>query len=124
MDWKEGKSRYGNVVPNGYYAKEYVKPVQIRCWRFPNGTIRIEEIQTRNGDFDYDETLKWLDSLCGMSPVGVCKEIDYVTEVGLFFKSIILYIINLNEKLKTVFGSNIEINLPAIGNIKMLDTAK
>lgn len=140
------KTKDGKIVPNGYWATEidgeynwtngtkevhatssrpfgfncYVEPIKIKVWKFPDGEIKKEYLHTNNRDFDYDETLNWLDSICGIAPDGDYKEIDYTPEIGLFFKNLLVYIFNINEKIQKIFGKDVDLSKIDLTKIKQI----
>lgn len=140
------KTKDGQIVPNGSYANEidgeydwtsgtletnaterrpfgfscFVKPISVKVWKFSNGEVKKEYLHGANGCFDYDEVLKWLDGLCGITSEGNHKEIDYTPELGLFFKNMILYIFSINEKIKNAFGEDFDLSKVTLDTIKKL----
>lgn len=38
------------------------------------------------------------------------KEIDYTPQLGLFFKNMLLYIFNMNEKIREIFGEDFDLS--------------
>ncbi len=140
------KTKDGKIVPNGGWAKAidgnyswtngteevhatnrkpfgfncFVKPIQVKVWKFPDGEIKKEYLHTHNDDFDYDETLNWLDSICGIDSEGDYKEIDYTPEIGLFFKNLLMYIFDINERVQKIFGKDVDLSKIDLTKIKQL----
>lgn len=119
-EWRGGTIETNATYPKPFGFNCYVNPIRIRIWEFLNGEIYREEYRNSHDEWDGDSILQWLGGLCGMAPGGECKDIDYTPELGEFFKSVVMYIITLNEKLKSVFGGDIEISIPALSNISQL----
>ncbi len=119
-EWSGGTIETNATYPKPFGFNCYVKPIRVRIWEFLNGEIYKEEYRNSHDEWDGDSILRWLDGLCAMASDGKCKDIDYTPELGEFFKSVVMYIIKLNEKLKSVFGEDIEISIPALSNIRQL----
>jgi len=83
----------------------------VKVWKFKNGTIRNEYRNLYEGDYKEDELLEWLDSIRNIGFGGDnYKEITYSSEVGLFFKNMLLYVFSINEKIKKVFGAEFDLD--------------
>jgi len=109
--WLEGTLNKKHSTKNDPFGfSVYVEPRLLRRWRFPNGDIK-EESEGLEGDMiEKNSTLDWLDSLCSMDDdYREVKCIDYTEETGLFFKNMIIYICEMNEKLKLVFNDDFDI---------------
>ena len=145
-----GKTEKGEIVPNGYWQKRidktdkyewlggtkqlnsndsepfgfqiYVEPQRLNVYIFPDKTEHKEYVNIEDEDIKEGSTLDWLNSICGMRSQedDNIKDIDYSEEIGLFFKNVILYICNLNENLKKVFGEEMEINPQKLLNFNSL----
>ncbi len=108
-----------NRVPFGFdVAFEIMK---IKTWEFPNKEQTKEYERLEESDKKNDETLQWLTSLCGLdfSSDSTIKEIEYTKEIGALFKSMILFIFNINEKIHFLFGG--EFDLSKIEPLKLTD---
>jgi hypothetical protein len=132
----------GDIVPNGGWVKDYdkkgkwfegstgthamdnlpygfscyVEPMRVKVWKFPDGETQKEYVRLSEEDYRDDETLFWLNSLVHMDKRGGIKEIDYTPKLGSFFKGLILYICNINEKILSIFGEENRFDLTKIGN--------
>lgn len=134
------KTKKGKIIPNGYWDKEkdrengcnwyegtetmnacnrdaygfsiYVKPRKLNVWVYPDKTEYKEYVLLEDEDIKEGSTLDWLNSITAIQSRNdnKVKDIDYSEEVGLFFKHIILYVCNLNERLQKIFGEEIVID--------------
>ena len=140
------KTNAGNIVPNGSWATDvdgdyhwtegtknnysmskdpfgfscYVKAEKVKVWKFPDGEIKKEYFDLHDEDVKHDKTLFWLNSLCNMGLGSSIKEIDYTPEIGVFFKNMILYICNINEKIQAIFGKEFDLTKIDTNSIKQL----
>jgi len=121
-DWFSGTKNMDNCNREPFGFRVYVEPQKLNVYVFPDKTEYKEYQNLEDEDIKENSTLDWLCSLAAISPdeENNIKDIDYSEEVGLFFKNIILYICNLNEKLKKLFGDKIEItqkSLPLLSKL-------
>lgn len=110
-DWEGGtKEQFSNdCAPYGFEV--YLELKKVKVWEFPDGEIKKEYIRLEDSDYENDELMHWLDSIVRMgSNNSSIKEIDYSPQVGLFFKNLILYICNMNEKIKEIFGEEVDLS--------------
>ena len=109
--WLEGNTQTDSCHMAPYGFNIYVEPQKLTRWIFPDKTEHKEYLNLEDDEVKDDSTLDWLNSICSITYMeeNRIKDIDYTEEVGLFFKNTILYVCNLNEKLKKVFGDEIVI---------------
>lgn len=115
-NWLQGTKDMDACNREPFGFRIYVEPQRLNVYVFPDKTEHKEYIDVEDKDIKEGSTLDWLCSITAMSPdeEDNIKDIDYSEEIGLFFKNIILYICNLNEKLKKVLGEKMEINQKTI----------
>lgn len=134
------KRKDGELVPNGYHLEEiggagckweggnidthamhsapygfqvYVEPQIKEVYKFCDGKTVDEYHNLRDEDKKEGTTLYWLDSIVSMSKGELDpKEIEYNEKVGLFFKSLLLYIFNINEKLQAALNPHLDLSKP------------
>jgi hypothetical protein len=110
-NWQEGTIQHDACHSGAYGFSIFCAPKLLSTWKFPTGEIfkdyqGIPEEMIKEGS-----TLHWLNSIRAMNldngknP----KEIKYTKEIGQFFKSLILYICETNERLKEVFTEEVDI---------------
>ena len=114
--WLEGTEENNANHPNPFGFRVYVDPRKLNVYVYPDKTEYKEYVSIDEKDIPEGSTLDWLNSVCGMSwkDENDVKDIEYSEEVGIFFKNIILYICNLNEKLKKIFGEEMEISISKV----------
>jgi hypothetical protein len=82
-----------------------------RTWRFPNGETTTEYDRLDESDLKKDGVMDWLYGICGIAFAhNNEKEIEYTEEIGLFFKSLLLFIININERIRSIFGESFDLS--------------
>jgi hypothetical protein len=119
--WIEGtKDRFYYQGPFGFEIAYEL--YHLKIWKFPNGEesreyLRLEESEAKN-----DEILYWLRSVPSihLSSASTKKEIEYTPEIGMFFKSMVLYIWTINEKIRSMFGKDFDLEKIDINKIPML----
>lgn len=107
--------------PFGFKVAFEIK--KAKTWKFPNGEVKKEYLRLFDEDSEKDDVLHWLDCIRGMgfsSDSSDAKEMDYSNEAGLFFKNLLLYIFNLNEKLKLIFGDEINLDKIDLNKLKSI----
>jgi hypothetical protein len=112
-NWVEGTIKHDACNSAAYGFSIFVEPKLLKVWEFPNGE-QFKDYQSIPEDMiEEDSTLDWLNSIAAMNldSSKEPKEIDYSEPVGLFFKSSLLYIINLNERLKEMFTDKVDLKL-------------
>ena len=114
--WHEGTESMNASSRNAYGFSIYVEPRRLNKWVYPDKTEHREYLGLEDDDIEEGSTLDWLNSVCAMRPINVneVKDVDYSEEIGLFFKHTILYVCNLNERLKKHFGEEIIIDKKGI----------
>jgi hypothetical protein len=111
-NWINGTKDMDNCYSEPFGFRVYVEPQRLNVYIFPDKTEHKEYVSLEDDEIKDESTLDWLNSISSISADddNNIKDIDYSEEVGLFFKNIILYICNLNEKLKKLFGEKMEIS--------------
>lgn len=120
--WEEGTRDGGPMHHHPFGFSIYAEPMRLNVWEYPDKEQFKEYVPLTDDEKPEGSTLEWLDDLCGIDPDdnNKVKDIDYTEDVGIFFKNAILYICNLNEKLKKVFGENMEITQKSVLGIPKL----
>jgi len=96
----------------GPYSFEIAFEIKkVKTWAFPNGEQSKEYLRLEESDIKDDEILYWLNSLCGLhlNSTSTVKEIEYTKEIGIFFKKMILFIFNINENIRSIFGKEFDL---------------
>lgn len=111
-NWISGTKKQGSIDRDPFGFTVFVEVMRIKVWKFPDGEIQKEYLRIEDGKCKDDETLRWLNSIRNMgnwrsSPT---KEIDYTPQLGLFFKNMLLYIFNMNEKIREIFGDDFDLS--------------
>ena len=121
--WQNGSVAMDSLNTNPFGFLVFVQPRQKKTWKYPDGETFEEYTSIDKKDIKESSTLDWLNSICSIEPYDKdkVKDIDYSEKVGLFFKNMLMYIFNLNEKLKRAFGKDLKLN---VQNIKMIEEAK
>ena len=121
--WQNGSVAMDSLHRSPFGFLVFVQPKQKKTWRYPDGEIFEEYTPIDRKDIKENSTLDWLNSICSIEPYDKykIKDIDYSEKAGLFFKNMLMYIFNLNEKLKRAFGKDLKLN---VQNIKMIEEAK
>jgi hypothetical protein len=121
-DWIDGTKNDSGNEP--YSLSVFVRPYWVKIWKFPDGTIHTEaEYMTDSSSHIGDDaTLKWLCTLVRMAPErhSSYKEIDYTPELGLMFKNMILFIIEINERIQELFGKEFDLSQLDVTKIPLL----
>jgi len=120
--WFEGTQEQNSNNRSPYGFRIFVEVQRLNIYIFPDKSSHKEYINLKEDEIPGGSTLDWLDSLTGMNYENEddVKDIEYCEEVGLFFKNAILYICNLNEKLKSIFGEEMEISQTKIKSLPLL----
>jgi hypothetical protein len=111
--WIEGTIQHDACHSAAYGFSIFVEPKLLKVWQFPNGE-QFKDYQSIPEDMiEEGSTLDWLNSIAAMNldSSKQPKEIDYSEKVGMFFKQSLLYIINLNERLKELFSDTVDLKL-------------
>ena len=143
------KKKDGTICPNGYWddgagddkgswanssrelhacnrspfgLEVFIEIRKVKVWKFPNGETKKEYERLEDDDTNKDEVLHWLNSIVSISKgEATVKEMDYSLEAGNFFKNLLMYIFNMNEKMIEFFGKDFDLSkidfnrLPALG---------
>jgi hypothetical protein len=109
------------AMDRGPFALEVAFEIKKRrTWQFPNKETTIEYERLEESELKKDGVMDWLYALCGIDfSHNNEKEIEYTDEIGLFFKNMILFIININERICQVFGG--EFDLSKIEPLRLTD---
>ena len=112
-NWIEGTVQHDACHSAAYGFSIFVEPKLLQVWKFPNGEEFRDYQSIPEDRIEEGSTLDWLKSITAMNLDSgkEPKEIDYDEKIGLFFKSSILYIINLNERLKELFTDTVDLKL-------------
>lgn len=118
--WIEGSKGRSmmSAEPYGFFC--YVEPKLLNTWKFPDGEYYKEYLSIPDGN--KDKNLDWLNSVVHMGKTNYSepKEIDYTPELGKFFKSIIIYVCQMNEKLKELFTEDIDLSKAKLESFQKL----
>ena len=119
-NWIEGTEKLQSMDKKPFGFSCYVEPKSLRIWQFPDRT-EFKEYSDIDDDPE-DKVIQCMQSLCdiNMPYDQEQKEIDYTPELGQFFKNMILYICNINEKLREMFPDGVDLNKVDLCKIKSL----
>lgn len=106
----------------GPYSIEIAFEIKkVRTWEFPSGEQTKEYDRLEESEAKKDDALFWLHSLCGLtlSSDNTAKEIEYTKDIGFLFKNMVLFIFNINERIRSIFGE--EFDLTKIEPLRLTD---
>lgn len=110
--WLGGTREMHATSRETYGLDVYVEPQFKTVYSFPDGSTHTDYRNLTEEEEGEGTTLHWLASVRAMKELWGrdIKDIKYTEEAGEFFKSLILFIIRINEKLQDVFGEKIDVS--------------
>lgn len=109
--WLGGTKETHATSRASYGIDLYIEPRFRTVYQFPDGSTHTDYRHLTETEMGQGTTLHWLGSVRAMKELWGTdtKDIVYTEKAGEFFKSMILFIIRVNERLQEVFGKDLDI---------------